>query len=101
MQCRKNSAAKKSFAKKICLQVMRILDARHPKIISQLDTHIDCNNLQSDRSHKSLMSQKIVTTFLSIRFKHYCKEFNQNVLDKRFRRAALKTVQGQLSTYIC
>ena len=92
-----NILQQKNLLQKICLQVMRILDERHPKIFSQLDTHIDHNNLQNAKSHKSLMIQKIVTSFLSIRFKHYCKEFNQNVLDKRFRRVALKTVhfQGQ------
>ena len=67
----------KNLLQKICLQVMRILDARHPKIFSQLDTHIDCNNPQNAKSHKTLIIQKIVTTFLSIRFKHYCEEFKR------------------------
>ena len=57
MQCKKHSATKKIFCKTFPC-----------KIFSPLETHIDYNNRQNAKSHKSLMIQNIVTNFLSIRF---------------------------------
>ena len=76
---------------------MRVLDSRYPNIFSQLDSHVDPSNLLKLESHKSLMIKKIISSYLSIRLKHFCKEYNENVLDKKFKRVVYKSVhfQGQ------
>ena len=90
-QC-KNILQEKNFVQKISLKVMRVLDSRYPNIFSQLDSHVDPSNLLKLESHKSLMIKKIISSYLSIRLKHFCKEYNENVLDKKFKRVVYKSV---------
>ena len=94
---RKNILQEKNLVQTISLKVLRILNSRYPKIFSQLDSHVDPSNLFKLESHKSLMIKKVISCYLSIRLKHFCKEYNENVLDKKFKRVVYKAVhfQGQ------
>ena len=87
----------KKILQRITTKVLRVLDSQHPTIFSQLDTHVDPQNMFNCESHKTVMLKKIVSSYISIRLKHYCKEYNENFLDKKFKRIALKTIhfQGQ------
>ena len=94
---KKDLLQQKNILRTITVKVLRILDSRHPNIFSDLDSHVDPANLFRFESHKSLMIKKIVSAFISIRLKHFCKEYNSCFLDKKFKRVALKTIhfQGQ------
>ena len=85
----------KKILQRITTKVLRVLDTQHPKIFSQLDTHVDPQNMFNCESHKTVMLKKIVSSYISIRLKHYCKEYNENFLDKKFKRIALKSFHFQ------
>ena len=78
---------------KITTQVLSVIHSRHPKMLSELDSHAD----PQFPSHKVAMIKKIIHCFLSVKLSHLCKEYNQNALDKKIRRNMTKTIlfQGQ------
>ena len=53
------------------------LNATQPEFFSNLDEHVDSNLA----SHKVAMVKKIVTIYVSLRLKHFCRE-KCNVLNK-------------------
>ena len=64
-----------------------------PEIFSNLDEHVDSNLA----SHKVAMVKKIVTIYVSLRLKHFCREKNNNVSNKMIRTKLTKLIlfQGQ------
>ena len=87
-----NILNQKNILQKITCQVLRVLDSRYPKIFSNLDTHVDIQNLQSFYSHRVNMIKKIVSCFLTIRLRHFCRLYNETNLDKKLRRNLTKTI---------
>ena len=83
----------KNILSKITIQVLSILHSRHPKMLSELDSHVDVQF----QSHKVAMLKKIIRCFLCVKLSHMCREYNQNALDKKIRRTMTKTIlfQGQ------
>ena len=49
---------KKNILQKITCQVLRVLDSRYPKLFSNLDAHVDIENLQSFYSHRVNMIKR-------------------------------------------
>lgn len=80
----------KNIVQKITCNVLNIIHERHPKIFSSLDQHVDQHNLHKSPSHKTTMLKKIISCFLSIRLKHFCREKNDNEFDKKLRRIVMK-----------
>ena len=87
-----NLLQQKNILQRITCNVLSVLNSRHPNIFSALDSHVDVRNVQNCPSHKVLMLKKIVSCFLSIRLTHYCREFNESVLDKKLRRILIKKI---------
>ena len=69
------------------------LNATQPEFFSNLDEHVDSNLA----SHKVAMVKKIVTIYVSLRLKHFCREKNNNVSNKMIRTKLTKLIlfQGQ------
>ena len=90
---RGNVFNQKNILSKITIQVLSILNSRHPKMLSELDSHVDVQF----QSHKVAMLKKIIRCFLCVKLSHMCREYNQNALDKKIRRTMTKTIlfQGQ------
>ena len=61
-------------------------------ILANLDEHVE-----SKTSHKVSMLKKIVSIYVSLRLKHFCRETNNNVLNKMIRTKLTKSIlfQGQ------
>ena len=89
----KNIIKERNILQKITAQVFGIISSRHPRLLSCLDSHIDYNI----KSHRVAMIKKIIRCFLCIKLQHYCREYNQNELDKSIRRNMTKLIlfQGQ------
>lgn len=82
----------KNVLQRVTCTVFRVLDSRYPKIFSNLDTHVDLENLKTFYSHKANMIKKIVSCFVSVRLKHFCRLYNETHLDKKLRRNLTKTI---------
>ena len=82
----------KNILQRVTCAVFRVLDSRYPKIFSNLDTHVDLENLKTFYSHKASMIKKIVSCFVSVRLKHFCRLYNEIHLDKKLKRNLTKTI---------
>ena len=74
MQCRTHLAAKKSFAKKLLASCANSWCKTSKRYFPNLIHILIAINFRMPRATKLSWSKKIVTTFLSTRFKHYGKE---------------------------
>ena len=83
----------RNIMNRMCSSVLLSLNATQPEIFSNLDEHVDSNLA----SHKVAMVKKIVTIYVSLRLKHFCREKNNNVLNKMIRTKLTKSIlfQGQ------
>ena len=83
----------KNILSKVTTQVFGILYSRHPRLLSELDSHIDVES----PSHRVAMIKKVIHCYLCVKLKHDCREFNQNSLNKKIRRNLTKNIlfQGQ------
>ena len=67
---------------------MKVLHRQNPNLLEFLDDHID----PGQGSHKVAMIKKIVQIFACVRVREYCKQYNDNVLNKMIRRKLTKTI---------
>ena len=83
----------RNIMNRMCSSVLLSLNATQPEIFSNLDEHVDSNLA----SHKVAMVKKIVTIYVSLRLKHFCREKNNNVSNKMIRTKLTKSIlfQGQ------
>ena len=67
---------------------MQVLHSQNPNLLEFLDDHVD----PGQGSHKVAMVKKIVQIFPCVRVREYCKQYNDNVLNKMIRRKLTKTI---------
>lgn len=65
----------KNLVNKIALKASTIVQELYPKLLKELDDHVDIMG-----SHRNLIMKKIVGFYIALRVKHFCKQYNmQNV----------------------
>lgn len=65
----------KNLVNKIALKASTIVQELYPKLLKELDDHVDIMG-----SHRNLIMKKIVGCYIALRVKHFCKQYNmQNV----------------------
>ena len=89
---RKHIFKEKNIINRMCSSVLLSLNATQPEILANLDEHVE-----SKTSHKVSMLKKIVSIYVSLRLKHFCRETNNNVLNKMIRTKLTRSIlfQGQ------
>ena len=83
----------KNIINRMCSSGLLSLNATQPEILSSLDEHVESYLA----SHKVAMVKKIVSIYVSLRLEHYCREKNNNMLNKMIRTKLTKSIlfQGQ------
>ena len=67
-------ADRPDFMKVLINKVARALLEKSPSIFQEMDYHLD--SCSWDNSHKLMMIKKITSIFVTMRLKHWCRQFN-------------------------
>lgn len=80
----------KYLVSRITHNVISVLEYKSPKMFACLDDHVD----PGMESHRIGLIKKIISSFLKIKLRHFCKEINSQH-NKRIRRSMTKTILFQ------
>jgi len=75
---------------RIALQASKIIKDLHPSLLLGLDNHVETMG-----SHRNLMIKKILGCYISMRAKHFCKEYNRQAVKVRVQLSKLILLKNQ------